>query len=247
MKAKVVFESANEADLYMSDGGVATFHHNGEGILTTYYESRFIPEETKLEEDQTMWDFLGEGKTYTKEWPGQHEITDEMIEDAVVWLCPIIKTTIVKIYPVVMKKIKLIFYEIMDEDISAISLFIDGKECFRNFNKREFNSLDIYSNQVIEKEVEEDKIPFIIELLDLSYSVSKISCDEDDVYVECPHCNHCESHPIDEQRHHLQTFKILDWLEDVDGQNEYSLMKCGHCNKEFELDWDYDNKEEDED
>lgn len=95
MKARVVFESKDEAELYMSDGGVATFHHNGEGILTTYYQDRFIPEETQLEEGQTMWDVLAEGKVYHKEWLGQHTITDEMINDAVSWLCPMIKVGVI--------------------------------------------------------------------------------------------------------------------------------------------------------
>ena len=95
MKAKIVFYLKDEADLYMSDGGVATFHHNGEGILTTYYQDRFIPEETQLEEEQTMWDVLAEGKVYHKEWVGQHTITDEMIDDAVNWLCPMIKVRVV--------------------------------------------------------------------------------------------------------------------------------------------------------
>ena len=95
MKAKIVFYLKDEADLYMSDGGVATFHHNGEGILTTYYQDRFIPEETQLEEGQTIWDVLAEGKVYHKEWVGQHTITDEMIDDAVNWLCPMIKVRVV--------------------------------------------------------------------------------------------------------------------------------------------------------
>lgn len=97
MKAKVIFISESEADVLMSDGGVATFHHNGEGILTTYYQSRYIPEMVKLEDGQTMWDYLGEGKSYCKEWPGQDKITDEMIQDAVNWLCPMIKVLIKKI------------------------------------------------------------------------------------------------------------------------------------------------------
>ena len=95
MKAKIVFYLKDEADLYMSDGGVATFHHNGEGILTTYYQDRFIPEETQLEEEQTMWDVLAEGKVYHKEWVGQHTITDEMIDDAINWLCPMIKVGVI--------------------------------------------------------------------------------------------------------------------------------------------------------
>lgn len=95
MKAEVIMISETEADIYMSDGGVATLHHNGEGILTTYYQDRCLPEE--LNEDETIWDRVAEGKAYCKEWGGQHTITDEMIEDAVHWLAPMQEVYIRKI------------------------------------------------------------------------------------------------------------------------------------------------------
>lgn len=42
-----------------------------------------------------------------------------------------------------------------------------------------------------------------------------IENDENEIHVVCPHCENCESHPIDEQRHHLQNFDLVAWLEDV--------------------------------
>jgi hypothetical protein len=85
MKAKVVYESANEADVFMTDGGVATFHHNGEHMLTTYYQDRVVVE--MLGEDEDLWEKLAEGKAYIKDWPEKQEVDDGMIKDAVSWLC----------------------------------------------------------------------------------------------------------------------------------------------------------------
>jgi DNA-directed RNA polymerase subunit RPC12/RpoP len=65
-----------------------------------------------------------------------------------------------------------------------------------------------------------------------------------DVYVECPHCKHAEQHPADEQRHHIQTFEILEWEQDVSGQPEVSIMKCIPCKGEFRLTWDYSKVEQ---
>lgn len=69
----------------------------------------------------------------------------------------------------------------------------------------------------------------------------KISVCEDDVTVSCPHCEHWEAQPIDQQRKHLQTFRILEWLPENEDDNELSRMECIPCGKEFTLEWDYDN------
>jgi hypothetical protein len=69
----------------------------------------------------------------------------------------------------------------------------------------------------------------------------EVSKDFTDVFVTCPHCDNCEQHPIDEQRHHLQTFDIIEWEEDKEDSNEFSIMSCCTCKKEFRLEWDYDN------
>ena len=65
-----------------------------------------------------------------------------------------------------------------------------------------------------------------------------IDNDDRDVHIACPHCEHCESHPVDEQRHHIQTFD-LEWLEDEGEWVEVSKMKCHVCKEEFELTWNY--------
>jgi hypothetical protein len=95
MKAKVIFTSESEADIFISDGGVATLHHNGEHIVTTYYQDRVVAEE--LNDDESIWEKLSEGKVYMKDWEGRDIVDDEMIEDAVNWLCPNFEVTIIKI------------------------------------------------------------------------------------------------------------------------------------------------------
>ena len=91
MKAKVIFNSIDEVDIFTSDGGVATLHHNGEHIVTTYYQDR------ASEDDESIWEKLSEGKVYMKDWEGRDIVDDEMIEDAVNWLCPTFEVTIIKI------------------------------------------------------------------------------------------------------------------------------------------------------
>jgi len=75
---------------------------------------------------------------------------------------------------------------------------------------------------------------------------TKIVVDKRDVHVQCPHCNHGESHTIDEQRHHIQTFDIKTWLPDRENFNEFSIMVCHVCTNEFSLEWDYENEENEE-
>ena len=76
-------------------------------------------------------------------------------------------------------------------------------------------------------------------------SSSTIETECDDVFVTCPKCENCEQQPIDQQRHHLGTFQILEW-EKENEPFEISHMKCTCCKHEFKLTWDYDNKIETE-
>lgn len=84
MTGDLIITSKDEADLFLDDGGVASFHHNGENMLTTYYQDR-VDQDT-LSDDESIWDVLSEGKQYCKDWHGEHELTQEMIDDAVAWL-----------------------------------------------------------------------------------------------------------------------------------------------------------------
>lgn len=64
-----------------------------------------------------------------------------------------------------------------------------------------------------------------------------ITNDGEDIFVTCPHCKNCEQHPIDEQRHHLQAFAMLEWLEEQK-ELERSHMACISCKEEFVSVWD---------
>lgn len=68
------------ATIYTEDGGVASIYHNGELFITEYFQSRLT------EISQEEWDYINDGKIYSKEWPHKSCIDEEMIEDALRWL-----------------------------------------------------------------------------------------------------------------------------------------------------------------
>jgi len=80
MKFKAVIKGDNLV-VVTEDGGVATIHHNGDNYVTTYYQSRL----TDVNDPQELWQELGEGKTYSKDWI-QFDMP-EMIYDILQWLC----------------------------------------------------------------------------------------------------------------------------------------------------------------
>ena len=63
--------------------------------------------------------------------------------------------------------------------------------------------------------------------------------DGDNICVTCPHCDNWESQSVDQQRHHLGLFVILEWRPDEEGKNEFSDMRCAMCEAVFELEWIY--------
>ncbi len=74
--------------------------------------------------------------------------------------------------------------------------------------------------------------------IEVSEVTQTIDNDDNDIFVNCPHCEHWEQHPIDEQRHHIKTFD-LKWL-DEENNIEVSLMKCHVCKQDFKMYWKYD-------
>ncbi len=66
-----------------------------------------------------------------------------------------------------------------------------------------------------------------------------IDSDEHNVYIECPQCGNTEQQPIDQQRHHLQTFTLIDWKADTPEGHERSEMNCCNCHTKFILIWKY--------
>ena len=67
--------------------------------------------------------------------------------------------------------------------------------------------------------------------------------NDDSIGIQCPHCDNWCEHGIDEARKRFASFDVLEWKDDVEGENEHSVMKCLSCKGEFDLEWDYENKE----
>ncbi len=100
MKAKVLYVDASEADILMEDGGTANLYNNQEHMCTIYYQNRApvgVWDRTNILCEDYVQAGLSEGKGYVKDWPQKQEIDDEMIQDAVNWLCTMERVTIEKI------------------------------------------------------------------------------------------------------------------------------------------------------
>ena len=121
---------------------------------------------------------------------------------------------------------------------------LEATKCIEYFKEATYIKYDYASIQVgIDKgKVYENILGFIKWYNSLSEPTKEITVqsDEEYVFITCPHCEHWEQHPIDEQRHHIQTFDLKDWLPEVNDKG-ISLMKCHVCKIDFKLIWDYDN------
>lgn len=76
--------------LILGDGGVVEFQHNGDNMVSTYYQSRIpadlISEDGDIDFDR-LWDELSEGEVYLEDWDDEHTAIDgEMVNDAIGWL-----------------------------------------------------------------------------------------------------------------------------------------------------------------
>lgn len=67
-------------DIITEDGGIVSVHHNGETLVSTYYQNR-LTHVTGYH----LWDELAEGSSYVKEWDEDTE-QDEIVKDALDWL-----------------------------------------------------------------------------------------------------------------------------------------------------------------
>jgi uncharacterized C2H2 Zn-finger protein len=70
---------------------------------------------------------------------------------------------------------------------------------------------------------------------------TKIESDGRDIHLDCPHCDMWEQLGIDDPRKRLSALPIIEWKENVKGENEKSIHKCTQCENSFETEWDYDN------
>jgi len=85
MTAKVI-HTDDGIDILMSDGGVATIHHNGDNFVTTCYQDRIDKVEDYYNEVD-IWEQLAEGKAYCGDIdPSIEEITPEIIAELIAWL-----------------------------------------------------------------------------------------------------------------------------------------------------------------
>jgi hypothetical protein len=82
-KYAVINDSDTEMMVLVQDGGIATCHHNGEYILTEYYQDRIEKENVGSEE---FWDILGEGKMYLKDWEDKQTWDEQVVQDMLNWL-----------------------------------------------------------------------------------------------------------------------------------------------------------------
>ena len=91
MRGLLILTDANSQNLskdgylLMEDGGVATFHHNGEHMITTLYQDRMCEGSAHCDD---IWTLLGEGKTYATDHEGKNEIDEVMVAEAMNWLSP---------------------------------------------------------------------------------------------------------------------------------------------------------------
>lgn len=80
MKATIEYTvGQTEATIRTADGGVATVYHNGDHMVSEYYQSR-------CSEREPNWELLAEGKMYIHDWEGKQSVDSEIIIDALHWL-----------------------------------------------------------------------------------------------------------------------------------------------------------------
>ncbi|MEY4572165.1 MAG: hypothetical protein RLZ10_1391 [Bacteroidota bacterium] len=79
----VISDSDTEMMVIVQDGGIATCHHNGNHIITEYYQDRIDRENVGKEE---FWDILAEGKMYVNDWEDKQTWDDEVVQDILGWL-----------------------------------------------------------------------------------------------------------------------------------------------------------------
>ena len=82
MKYRVIQSKTDGSlDIVTETGGVASFYHNGENFVTSYFQ-RGLNECTP---NNYLWDELSQGKVYFKDWEGE-PTEEEIVDDALNWL-----------------------------------------------------------------------------------------------------------------------------------------------------------------
>ena len=70
-------------DLFLRDGSTASFYHNGEYLVTVFYQKRLDGE---LKNYSQIWTSLAKGKVYLRDVLKDEHVTDEIIINAIDWL-----------------------------------------------------------------------------------------------------------------------------------------------------------------
>jgi hypothetical protein len=78
-----VHTDQGDTTLILENGGIATFHNNGEHLVATYYQGR--PEMFTF--DYKMWNNLDEDKVYLHDWHTKQHFDGEALIDALKWMC----------------------------------------------------------------------------------------------------------------------------------------------------------------
>lgn len=76
-----------DIDVIARDGGVVTIDQPNEHIVSTYYQDRINPDFLLKNAEYTIWDVLGWGKAYTKDWVKEETVNQTILDDAMDWLC----------------------------------------------------------------------------------------------------------------------------------------------------------------
>lgn len=71
---------------------------------------------------------------------------------------------------------------------------------------------------------------------------TEITENREDILIECPHCGNTEQHPIEEQRDHIQSFTVMGWKDEPNG-NEKSYAQCNTCSHTILIEWDYSDSQ----
>jgi hypothetical protein len=66
--------------------------------------------------------------------------------------------------------------------------------------------------------------------------IPKAKIEGDCYHIVCPKCGNWEDNPIDQQRHHLQSFEMREMLNLP--ERDIAMMRCDICDHLYLLDWE---------
>ena len=82
MNYRIVNSTVDESfDIITETGGVASFHHNGENYVSTYFSKSLVD----CDPSGYVWDELSQEKVYFNDWD-KEPTKEEAIKDALEWL-----------------------------------------------------------------------------------------------------------------------------------------------------------------